>query len=864
MGYHRNFGCNTGCCDDQEALASVTRTGTVLNFADTSGKQTAIDLSEILPDPNRLVSAARSGTKLNFTDNKGNVTTLDLADLIPSFDGVTDVAATTLGIRVTMSNGQTKDIDLSQIYTAPVAFNDVSRSGTTLTFTDTNGGQHTVELEAPPVAINSLSRSGNSLLFTDTNDDKHSIELEAPPVALRDVSRSGTTLTFTDTNGGQHTVELEAAPEVPVAYKGAMLNGSTLRFTDTTGATHDVDLSNLVPAGKADRFLSNVQYDPAAKKLTFTTSATGETDSTFEVNIADLLPVTVGDGLTGNGTASSPVKVNAAALKGSGIAVVDNKLTVDYDTTTMEMTEDGKLRAKPLESSGLACEAIDQLPIKPWKKDTTVLAKQDGQCIRLKPNGDIFTDVVVNISSAKQFLKFPDGQSETTNLVVTVTNAGTTDTSDIEVVLTKPMLGRYVLGTEEFDVAKVTKTSETTWSISSLASGESVQISIPVTISGFGAFTFGAQVTSTLDTDTTNNTKSITISAATRNVGLETNYVATTDCPLIEATDLVTNQRLSVYTPDPKFPQIYQNESNWNKYINVLADGLGIAGRQFKLKGASTIVVTSAPYQDVQYFDRANAQVTIGKPYPLIPTIFGGTSAAGFGSALFSKSTNLVLPINGFNQGKYLYAADLVTPVGLRQMGTFDPETEIFTFDLNLQFPAADKSFNEAPFHCVIWCRPAGENCKWQGIPLTLVVPYTYTTTAQLKYEFNSLKGTQTTERDLSYTANSTLPVDTSQMNVIGGTLPEDFVVFNSDVSLKQGLNEIRNGAKWIVTVVAGQEHIFTLKHSSGDNQLPNYISTGKTRTSYNASTKTLTVTVAADATPTDSIYWDDLKIIVK
>lgn len=283
MGYHRILDCNTGCCDTPEALASVTRTGAVLNFADTKGKQTTIDLTELLPNLNALVSVARDGSKLNFADSKGNTTTINLTDLIPSFDGVTDVAGTATGIRVTMSNGQSKTIDLSNLYTAPVA--------------------------------------------------------------LKSVARNGTTLTFTDTAGKTHTVELDAMPEVPVAYKDAKLNGSTLRFTDTAGATHDVSLASLIPASKADRFLSNVQYDNKAKKLTFTTSATGEADTTFEVNVSDLLPVVAGAGLQGDGTAASPLRLNVASLAGGGLVAGAGTLNVNYDPVTMEL-KNGKLAAK--------------------------------------------------------------------------------------------------------------------------------------------------------------------------------------------------------------------------------------------------------------------------------------------------------------------------------------------------------------------------------------------------------------------------------------------------------------------------------------------------------------------------------------
>lgn len=860
MGYHRNFGCNTGCCDEQEALASVTRTGTVLNFADTSGKQTAIDLSEILPDPNRLVSAARSGTKLNFTDNKGNITTLDLADLIPSFDGVTDVAATTLGIRVTMSNGQTKDIDLSQIYTAPVAFNDVSRNGNTLTFTDTNGGHHSVELEAPPIAINSLSRSGNYLLFTDTNDDKHSIELEAPPVALRDVSRSGTTLTFTDTNGGQHTVELEAAPEVPVAYKGAMLNGSTLRFTDTTGATHDVDLSNLVPAGKADRFLSNVQYDPAAKKLTFTTSATGEADSTFEVNIADLLPVTVGDGLTGNGTASSPVKVNAAALKGSGIKVVDNKFTVDYDTTTMEMTEDGKLRAKqqPAQASGLDCAAIAALPKAAWKPETSILVNQDGECKRLVPNENIFTDVVVDLAASKQDVEIPKNQSETVNIVATVTNAGANPTGEVLVTLTKPQLGTYQLGTPTTNNIGETKTGELTWKIPAMASGKSLVITLPVTFSKTGSFSFGLQATSTIDTNKQNNTKTMTFTVTERivNDGTHTNYVPTgADCPLIIATDLTHNQRLNVYTTGTG-----EDFNKFGKYINVFADGRGFAGKKIKLEGASTVVVSSAV---VVYADRICARYIATESLLTDDNRDGSSvssvSSVSTGSNGYSPSQGLIVAAGGFAHGKKWNDKGIESPKYLVDIGTFDPQTQIFTFRSDLQLPTRDTCFANAPYHCVIWCRPAGKDCKWQGIPIVLGLKDTIN--FPQRYEFTKVKGNVQDEFSTAIPAARLIdPNVVKAANFVGGTKPNDLMATDSPLSSSN--NEV--AAQHTVTVTSGQEAQFTIRATGSENNLPKYISTGKTRTSYDASTKTLTVTVAADATPTDSVYWDDLKIIVK
>lgn len=322
MGYHRILDCNTGCCDTPEALASVTRTGAVLTFSDTKGKQTTIDLTELLPDVKALVSAERSGTKLNFTDNKGVVTTLDLADLIPAFNGVTDMAVTTAGIRITMSDGQTKDLDLTSLIPDLTALASVERDGSKLNFADNKGNTTTINLaDIIPAfdGVSDIAGTATGIRVTLGNGQSKTIDLSklyTAPVALKSVARNGTTLTFTDTAGNAHTVELDAMPEVPVTYKDAKLNGSTLRFTDTAGATHDVNLASLIPASKADRFLSKVQYDNATKTLAFTTSATGEADTTFDVSVADLLPVAAGTGLQGDGTEANPLSIKLATDSG--------------------------------------------------------------------------------------------------------------------------------------------------------------------------------------------------------------------------------------------------------------------------------------------------------------------------------------------------------------------------------------------------------------------------------------------------------------------------------------------------------------------------------------------------------------------
>ncbi len=185
----------------------------------------------------------------------------------------------------------------------------------------------------------------------------------------------------------------------PTVLASVGRTGTVFVFTDTDGKQYHFDLADIIPKSKADRFLSDVQYDAETKQLTFTTSAEGEENKQFTVNVADLLPVAVDDGLRGNGTTASPLKVNAEDLKGDGIKVEDNNFAVDYDPETMELTADGKLRAKP-QPSGLDCEAIGKLPKRAWKAGTVLLARQDGECVQLASTDSVFQQVGVGITAS--------------------------------------------------------------------------------------------------------------------------------------------------------------------------------------------------------------------------------------------------------------------------------------------------------------------------------------------------------------------------------------------------------------------------------------------------------------------------------
>ena len=538
--------------------------------------------------------------------------------------------------------------------------------------------------------------------------------------------------------------------------------------------------------------------------------------------------------------------------------VSTNKWEVNVDNSTITVNEQGQLVAHG--SGGLDCAAIAALPKTAWKPDTSILVNQDGACKRLVPNENIFTDVVVDLAASKQNVEIPKNQSETVNIIATVTNAGASPTGEVLVTLTKPLLGTYQLGTPTTNNIGETKTGELSWKIPAMSSGKSLVITLPVTFSEVGSFSFGLQAISIIDTDKQNNTKAMTFTVTERivNDGTNTNYVPTgKDCPLIIATDLTHNQRLNVYTTGTG-EDFYKN---FGKYINVFADGRGFAGKQIKLEGASTVVVTSATEQYLySYLNRASSNsVDLNSSDCTISS----SSSLGSSSNSYSPSQGLVIASALFFQGLYWDEKLIKTPNNLKDLGTFDPQTQIFTFHSNLILPTRDNTPDTAPYQCVIWCRPAGKDCKWQGIPIVLGIKDTLSETITSYYEFTKIKGNITDDTPQKSAVFQTIDPDfVKAANFVGAEKPSDLLAI--DYSGLYFYGEFISGSHHTVTVTSGEEAEFTIRAVNQRNKLPDYVSTGKTRTSYDASTKTLTVTVAADATSTDSIYWDDLKVIIQ
>ena len=501
------------------------------------------------------------------------------------------------------------------------------------------------------------------------------------------------------------------------------------------------------------------------------------------------------------------------------------------------------------------CAAITRLPKTTWNANTSILVNQDGQCKRIVPAENLFMDVVADLSADKQLVEVRNQTAQTVHLIATVTNASQNPANDVTVSITKPESAGYQLGDATTSGATATKRDQLLWTIPTLTAGQIFKISIPVTFRDRGAYTFGLQASVLLDTNPSNNNKSLTfnVTEVIVNDGGITNYTNfAQDCPLITATELTHNKRLNVVTYGTGEP--FQNIG---KYVNVLADGKGFKGRRIKLEGASTVAVSWSRDSDYPLeSDEGIWYNEVGRSSTFPAT---SQSEGAYTGPAYSKSAGMVYGRASSSLGKGWESTTNETPRYLDNLGTFDPKTQIFTFRDDLTLPTSLNARINQPTYCVLWCRPAGKDCKWQGIILVagMKIPPVFPP----KYVFTKVKG------DVDdYTLNEPAPDRVKEADVfaaanfVGGEKPSDLKCTVGRMDRNKA-NDFHH-----VTVTSGKEAEFKIRFNGDarDASIRYYITTGKTSTSWDPSTNTLTCRVSADATPTDSVFWQDLRIIIK
>lgn len=524
--------------------------------------------------------------------------------------------------------------------------------------------------------------------------------------------------------------------------------------------------------------------------------------SQYEVDLTDYVDgstVTYTGGKLGVNVPASITSVSTAgAIEGDGS--VTNPVKLDFNDSIVKGT-DGKYGVAV---TGLTCASIDDLPEKPWKKGTTILAKQDGACVRLAALDSIFQEIGVGITADKT----NSFTNEEYNVVVTVSNTGesTNELTNLNIVgpeITPNYTVKNVRvgnsGAEE-----VERVDDFTYNIRGLRKGGTVNVRFTVVPKANGTYQFTAAVNpnSALDMDLGNNSTTLVLSARTK---ADPTYVPSVDCPLITATELDSNVVLQQLKPFESSKNgvtklVYSTNSFYS--CNVFSQRRNLKGLRIRLDGASTVVGYSETHYQSSYVYLVNRDTTtppssVNGDYDNY--ICGDQNALKNGTAGYT-----------FKDGVLEITADTMS----------------FAFS----------------------CRPAGSNCRWQTYSLFAVNPLvkrTITTSEVVggSVEIKDVWGTAVTN------LNNTNPLARQQL-----VIPTDGSI-NTDFTFVTGSRLVKADNKLIVTVRAGTAA--SLKYTSIDNYAVTQVR-GKTTITED------TITVAADAKSTDSVNTQYIQVIVE
>lgn len=610
--------------------------------------------------------------------------------------------------------------------------------------------------------------------FTTTNGDSYEIKLDIPePVEY----------TFTKKDDGVYSVA-KGGKELLAINPGVLdvkIKGDKLHVTNAAGEVKQFDIP--MPTVTSTELTDNndgtgsVKYgDTTLPVMTRPTTATKAEDGVVTITNT-------------NGTT-----VEVPAIKVKAAKEADGKVVItNQDGSTVEIEK----------SSGLDCAAIDALPERQWKKGTALLAKQDGECVRLAAFDSIFQEVGVGITADKTnafvneeyrvvvtVSNTGEGKNELTNLNI-VGPANTTDYEIKDVTFTKS------------EADEVEQVNNLTYNIRGLKKGGTVVVKYTVVPKVLGNYQFTAAVNpnSALDKDLGNNNATLILNARTK---ADPNYTPSVDCPLVIATELDSNTQL-VQLHTVAYNTGSQANAELTNYGNLFANRETLKGLKIRLENASTVVGYKKPYGDSSGYIVSNGRVS--------------TASIPRGDIEESQVNALLVNADSTKHGTDGY--------------TFENGVLTITDDIEV---------------FAVSCRPQGSNCKWQSYMFaTALAPTSKTITPS-----DVVGGTTTLEDTYDREGKINKP-DTARINVI----PSDVTV-NATRVVRDSVNRNNRATR-------AQKLVFRVK--AGTAASLNYTSTNNYAVTHSAGKTTITensITVAADAKPTDSVNTKYIQVIVE
>lgn len=439
------------------------------------------------------------------------------------------------------------------------------------------------------------------------------------------------------------------------------------------------------------------------------------------------------------------------------------------------------------------CTAFDALPEVSWKKGTTIIAKQDGACVRLTSFDSIFQEIGVGITANKTNSLVGDDY----RVVVTVSNTGEGKNELTNLNIVGPA------NTEDYEIKdvrftkseadEVEQVDNLTYNIRGLKKGGTVKVLYTVVPKVKGTYQFTAAVNpnSSLDKDLGNNNSTIILHSDTASKA-----ITGENCPAITIKEKASDITL-----------------------------VQVAGTLTASTGALNILVE---YRDIPKIEYSNVFRTRKSLQGLVLTCDAEVTAISRGEKVIKGVTGI-----GTDDGSVYtsIAGDIGTSVG--SYIQLNPNATHVRTTNSISITGNEITVTEDVTELVLLVRPRGANCYWQAYLL-----FSETDPDLESITLTNLNGGTLTEVKTPKSKSNTV----TKSNIVGIGLTN--------------LSNIMGGYvnKQVVTVKKGTAATATLDFGS----LTKFYSSGLVEITANS------LTVSANATPSDSIRSTYLDVIIE
>ena len=417
---------------------------------------------------------------------------------------------------------------------------------------------------------------------------------------------------------------------------------------------------------------------------------------------------------------------------------LDDAIRNVNDTTTglTEQLEQLKTRMERVRS---LCQDFADLPKKGFSKGTSVLARDaDGNCYQMVAPENLFQDIGVKISSSKVSVDV----DSPFHVKYIVTNSGlaTNEKAILTIILPQQNYKTpYVLSDFQQTLQNGTrfvKVGDTQYEVYGLQKGGTFTVTFTLTPRTFGTYQLGGQVTvnTEYDLDTTNNQASLFLTA---NTVVDSNYVASVNCPMIIAKSPDGGKQYAAVKTANINGRLTVDTNTLISRLNVI-NAKTVNNFKVKLENFSTVYVkyikpdqlrTRHTIGYIKYNREINENNITFIPFAIINELSESMylSRLPLSEELFGDKAFIKRMIDG---GYLKYppgdAKVFSENLPLYPLNNLDANAELVFNALSDNFTLEDGvvTFKGDARAALLLCRPRGDNCVWQSFIFTTKTPY--------------------------------------------------------------------------------------------------------------------------------------------